>query len=121
LNEDQAVGLLQEWFILNPSEWRNVWNSLPENVKTVIFDLFQLRESFYQTKRFLLQLPLAIPAFVLPAYYNFVVLCKSAVLTYGLSNSVSYVQGYVENYVSEGLDRNALIHIASFQGVVGLS
>ena len=111
MNEDQAVGLLQEWFILNPSEWRNVWNSLPENVKTVIFDLFQLRESFYQTKRFLLQLPLAIPAFVLPAYYNFVVLCKSAVLTYGLSNSVSYVQGYVELFAFCGDSDRALLSV----------
>lgn len=121
MNEIEALRLIQNWFLLNRGEWRTIWNNLPENVKEIVFSTFGLRVSFKQAKCFLLQLPLVIPAYVLPAYYNFVVLVVLAVKNYGITGAISYAQSYVDAYVSDGLDREALIHIASFQGVVGLS
>jgi hypothetical protein len=117
----EVLQQLQYWYLFGPEEWRTIWDSLPENVKEIVFSTFGLRESFKQAKRFLLQLPLLIPAYVLPAYYNFVVLVVLAVRSYGIAGAISYAQSYVDGYVSDGLDRDALIHIASFEGVVGLS
>jgi hypothetical protein len=121
LDEEEALALIGNWFLLNRDDWRNIWNALPLNVKEIVLETFLLREKFHQAKRLLLQLPLVIPAYVLPAYYNFVVLVVLAVRNYGITGAISYAQSYVDRYVSDGLERDALIHIASFQGVVGLS
>jgi hypothetical protein len=121
MNETEALGLIQNWFLLNRDEWRTIWNNLPENVKETVLDTFLLREQFHQCKRFLLQLPIVVPAYMLPAYYNFVVLVILAIRNYGIAGAISYAQSYVDGYVLDRLDRDALIHLASFQGLVGLS
>ena len=65
MNETEALGLIQNWFLLNRDEWRTIWNNLPENVKETVLDTFLLREQFHQCKRFLLQLPIVVPAYML--------------------------------------------------------
>lgn len=86
----------------------------------IVLDLVQLQMNIRQARVFLLQHASVVNGVQLPGYFNFVTSVMSAVYQLGLDGAVSVVQGYVDEYSSQGLDRYALISLAGFQNVFGL-
>lgn len=116
----EVLAELKIWYLLGPREWQHIWDRLPNNVREIVLETFGLRWKFQAAKRYLLQLPDIIPSFKFHPYYDFIIHVVLAVNAYGLDGSVPYVQADIENFVSQGLDRQALIYFAGLEGVSGL-
>jgi hypothetical protein len=120
MNETEALREVQRFYLYGAGTWAEIWDHLPQNIRTIVLKTFRLRFKFHRARTYLTESGAVRSSLQLPAFYNFQILVVLAIQSYGLSGCVAYVQSFIESYVLDGLDRNALITLAAWENVSGL-
>lgn len=117
---ERALEELQQFYLYGRGDWREIWDHLPQNIREIVLKTFRLRFKFHRARDYLTSSGAVRSSLQLSAFYNFQILVVLAIQSYGLPGCVGYIQGYVDSYAADGLDRNALITLAAWESVSGL-